>query len=60
MLQRAETIYQKANDLVKRCGTCDTLRIAGEIGIYIHHIDDFRELLGMYCYRHKERHILFK
>ena len=58
MLQRAETIYQKANDLVKRCGTCDTLRIADEIGIYIHHIDDFKELLGMYCYRYKERHIL--
>ena len=58
MLQRAETIYQKANDLVKRCGTCDTLRIADEIGIYIHHIDDFKELLGMYCYRYKERQIL--
>ena len=58
MLQRAETIYQKANELVKYCGTRDTLRIACEIGIYTHHIDGFKELLGMYSYQHKERHIL--
>lgn len=58
MLQRAETIYKKAKELVKRCGTRDTLRIAGDIGIYIHQIDDFKELLGMYIYQHKERHIL--
>ena len=58
LLQRAETIYHKANELVRRCGTRDTLRIACEIGIYVHHIDDFKELLGMYSYQHKERHIL--
>lgn len=58
MLQKAETIYCKANELVRRCGTRDTLRIAGEIGIYIHQIDDFKELLGMYSYQRKERHIL--
>lgn len=48
-------IYRKANELVKRCGMRDTMRVAVEIGIYAHHIDDFK---GMYCYRHKERHIL--
>ena len=58
MLQKAETIYHKANELVRRCGTRDTLRIASEIGIYIHQIGDFKELLGMYSYQHKERHIL--
>ena len=58
LLQRAETIYHKANELVRRYGTRDTLRIACEIGIYVHHIDDFKELLGMYSYQHKERHIL--
>ena len=58
LLQRAETIYHKANELVRRCGTRDTLRIAGKIGIYIHQIDTFKELLGMYSYQHKERHIL--
>ena len=58
MLQKAETIYHKANELVRRCGTRDTLRIAGKIGIYIHQIDTFKELLGMYSYQHKERHIL--
>ena len=57
MLQKAEAIYHKANELVRRCGTRDTLRIASEIGIYIHQIDDFKELLGMYSYQHKERHI---
>ena len=58
MLQKAEAIYHKANELVRRCGTRDTLRIASEIGIYIHQIGDFKELLGMYSYQHKERHIL--
>lgn len=58
LLQRAEMIYRKANELVKRCRTQDTMRIASEIGIYVHHIDDFKELLGIYCYQHKERHIL--
>ena len=38
MLQKAEAIYHKANELVRRCGTRDTLRIASEIGIYIHQI----------------------
>lgn len=58
MLCRAETISRKANELVKLCGTRDTLRIAEDIGIYLHHIDDLKELLGMYSYQHKERHIL--
>ena len=52
MLQKAEAIYHKANELVRRCGTRDTLRIASEIGIYIHQIGDFKELLGMYSYQH--------
>lgn len=58
MLCKAEIISQKANELVKLCGTRDTLRIAEDIGIYLHHIDNLKELLGMYSYRHKERHIL--
>lgn len=58
MLCRAETISRKANELVRLCGTRDTLRIAEDIGIYLHHIDNFKELLGMYTYQHKERHIL--
>ena len=58
MLYKAETISRKANELVRRCGTRDTLRIAEDIGIYLHHVDNFKELLGMYTYQHKERHIL--
>lgn len=58
MLHRAEIIYRKANELVKRYNTRDAVQIASEIGIYIHQIDDFKKLLGMYVYQHKERHIL--
>lgn len=58
MLIRSEDIYNKAKSIVRSCGTRDTLKIARELGIYVHYIDDFDELLGMYTYRHKERHIL--
>lgn len=58
MLQKAELIYRKADDLVQRCGTRDTLRIADKIGIYTHYLDNLQELLGLYSYRHKERHVL--
>lgn len=58
MIIRSEEIYNKANSIVKSCGTRDTLKIARELGIYVHFIDDLNELLGMYTYRHKERHIL--
>lgn len=58
MLQRPESIYRKANEIVRYCGTRDTLRIARDLGIFVHYIDDFDDLLGMYTYRDKERHIL--
>ena len=58
MLQKAELIYRKADDLVQRCGTRDTLRIADKIGIYTHYLDNLQELRGLYSYRHKERHVL--
>lgn len=58
MIIRSEDIYSKAKSIEKRCGTRDTLKIARELGIYVHYINKFDELLGMYTYRHKERHIL--
>lgn len=58
MLCQAEMIYRKANELVKHCGTRNTLQIASDIGIYVHPIDNFKDLLGIYSYQHKERHIL--
>ena len=58
MLLSAEEIHSKARSIVRSCGTRDTVKIARELGIYIHYINDFNELLGMYTYRHKERHIL--
>ena len=58
MLLSAEIIHQKAERLVKRCGTRDTVKIAEETGVYVHFCNDFETLLGMYTYMQKERHIL--
>jgi len=55
---RSVDIHRKARHIINRCGTKDTLKIARELGIYVHMIDNLNELLGMYTYRHKERHIL--
>ena len=58
MIIRSEEIYNKAKSIVRSCGTRDTLKIARELGIYVHYLDNLNDLLGMYTYRHKERHIL--
>ena len=58
MLTSAETIYRKAIGIVKQCGTRNTEKIAQELGIYLHYNDEFTELLGMYVYHCKERHII--
>ena len=58
MIIRSEEIYNKAQNIVRSCGTRDTLKIARELGIYVHYLDNLNDLLGMYTYRHKERHIL--
>ena len=58
MILHPEMIHRKAAQIIKRCGTRDTLEIADDLGIYVHYLDDLSELLGMYTYRHKERHIL--
>ena len=34
------------------------MKIARELGIHLHFLDNLNDLLGMYTYRHKERHIL--
>ena len=56
MIIRSEEIYKKANSIVKSCGTRDTLKIARELGIHLHFLDNLNDLLGMYPSRHKERH----
>ena len=58
MIIRSEEIYNKAQSIVKSCGTRDTLKIARELGIYVHYLDNLNDLLGMYTYRLKERPIL--
>ena len=59
MIIRSEEIYKKANSIVKSCGTRDTLKIARELGIHLHFLDNLNDLLGMYTYRHKERFVTF-
>ena len=54
MLLRPELIHRKATDIVRGCGTRDTVRIAKELGIYVHFIDGLNELLGMYTYRRRD------
>ena len=51
MIIRSEEIYKKANSIVKSCGTRDTLKIARELGIHLHFLDNLNDLLGMYTYR---------
>lgn len=58
MMIRSKEIYQRAQRIVRHCKTRDALEIAAELGIYVHSIDSLTSLLGMYTYRHKERHIL--
>ncbi len=58
MIIRSEEIYKKAANIVRDCGTRDTLKIAHELGIYVDFVPEFDSLLGMYTYRQRERHIL--
>ena len=58
MLVRSEEIYEKAAQIVKKCGTRDALKIAQELGIYVTFVPEFDRLLGMYTCRYRERHIL--
>lgn len=55
---RSEEIHHKANKILRRCGTRDAMQIAADLGIYLHFVEDFQNLLGMYTYQQKERHIL--
>ena len=58
MRVRSEEIYTKAKKIVRRCGTRDALKIAGELGIHVDFVGNFDRLLGMYTCRYRERHIL--
>lgn len=58
MTIRSEEIYRKANQIVQKSGTRDALQIARNSGIYLHFVEEFKNLLGMYTYQQKERHIL--
>ena len=51
-------IYSKANDIVKRTGTNNPMKIAPEIGILLRYSEELDKLLGLYTYRWKHRIIL--
>ena len=36
----------------------DALAVAEALGVYVHRLENLRDLLGMYTYRQRERHIL--
>ena len=48
-------IYKKANDLVQRYGTRNTLILSKDIGIDVVSVNCFNTLLGMYTYKWKHR-----
>lgn len=58
MRKQYTDIYKKADHLVQFYGTRDPVSIAVQSGIYLHDIGGLTDLLGMYTYRNKERHII--
>lgn len=57
-MKQYDDIYKKANRLVQQYGTRDPVSIAEQSGIYLHYLCGLTDLLGMYTYRNKERHII--
>lgn len=55
----SEELYRKANIIVDKCGTRNTLKIARELGIQVDAVDYFTNLLGFYTYRWKIRQIYY-
>ena len=51
-------IYKKAEQLVHRYGTRNTLVLAQETGIHVVETDRFKSLLGMYTFRWRHRIML--
>lgn len=52
------SIYKQATDLVRQCGTRNSLKIAKELGILVYEEPSFEDLLGMYTFRWNHRIIL--
>lgn len=51
-------MYQRANQLVRECGTRDPEQIAEDIGIWVYDAEELRNLLGMYTVKWNHRVIL--
>lgn len=58
MLEDAVSIHRKALRVLQQCGTRNTEKIAEELGIYLRYKNGFDDLLGMYVYQNRERHII--
>lgn len=48
-------IFERADSLVKQCGTRNTEHIASELGIWIYDEPAFKDLLGMYTFKWNHR-----
>ena len=57
MLIDSFQIFKKADSIIKKIGTRDSISIAIDLGIKIHY-GDYNDLLGMYTYLWKQRIVL--
>lgn len=57
-MTNSEYIYQKVNELMKKVGSREPLKIADELGIDIYYNGDFDKLLGFYTQVKKKRAIV--
>lgn len=53
----SHAVYHKAMNLVHKAGTRDAIRIAENLGIHVFFNDSYTNLLGMYCYKQRNRFI---
>lgn len=53
----SEAVYQKANEIVAKCGTRDAFAVADFLGIEVIPVDYFQDLLGMYSCKWRKRAI---
>lgn len=51
----SDTLHKKAADMVRQCGTRDTVTVAKELGIHLYYRDNFSDLLGMYAVIQRRR-----
>lgn len=51
----SDTLHKRAADVVKQCGTRDTVTVVKEMEIHLYYRDNFSDLLGMYAVIQRRR-----